>query len=98
MVSASTKGRPLYPVRKISGPRPLCCCAENCLRSAVEGTTPGESMTTINLALIDYALLLIYFGFVLGIGFALKRTTTSTGEFFMAGRSIPPWTTGLAFL
>jgi SSS family solute:Na+ symporter len=55
-------------------------------------------MTTINLALIDYVLLLIYFGFVLGIGFALKRTTTSTGEFFMAGRSIPAWITGLAFI
>jgi SSS family solute:Na+ symporter len=55
-------------------------------------------MTTINLALIDYVLLLIYFVFVLGIGFALKRTTTSTGEFFMAGRSIPAWITGLAFI
>src|SRR3954451_78453 len=54
--------------------------------------------TSINLALIDYVLLLIYFGFVLGIGFALKRTTTSTGEFFMAGRSIPAWITGLAFI
>src|SRR3954468_3282195 len=55
-------------------------------------------MTTINLALIDYLLLLIYFGFVLGIGFALKRTTTSTGEFFMAGRSVPAWIAGLAFI
>src|SRR5215471_4972031 len=55
-------------------------------------------MTTINLALIDYVLLIIYFGFVLGIGFSLKRTTTSTGEFFMAGRSIPAWITGLAFI
>src|SRR4051794_39697189 len=55
-------------------------------------------MTTINLAFIDYVLLLIYFGFVLGIGFSLKRTTTSTGEFFMAGRSIPAWITGLAFI
>src|SRR5687767_15146734 len=55
-------------------------------------------MTTINLALIDYVLLLIYFVFVLGIGFALKRTATSTGEFFMAGRSLPAWITGLAFI
>src|SRR4051794_36318514 len=55
-------------------------------------------MTTINLALIDYVLLLIYFAFVLGIGFALKRTTTSSREFFMAGRSIPAWITGLAFI
>src|SRR5437867_3000602 len=55
-------------------------------------------MTTINLAFIDYVLLLIYFAFVLGIGFALKRTTTSSREFFMAGRSIPAWITGLAFI
>ena len=53
---------------------------------------------TINLALIDYVLLLIYFVFVLGIGFALRRSATSTGEFFMAGRSIPAWITGLAFI
>ncbi|HXU80224.1 MAG TPA: sodium:solute symporter family protein [Polyangia bacterium] len=55
-------------------------------------------MTTINLALIDYVLLVIYFAFVLGIGFALRRSMTSTGEFFMAGRSIPAWITGLAFI
>jgi solute:Na+ symporter, SSS family len=53
---------------------------------------------SISLSLIDYVLLFIYFGFVLGIGFALKRTTTSSGEFFQAGRSIPAWITGLAFI
>jgi len=53
---------------------------------------------TIQLAAIDYVLLFVYFGFVLGIGFALKRSTTSGGEFFLAGRSIPSWITGLAFI
>src|SRR5256885_2490423 len=53
---------------------------------------------TISLGPIDYILLLVYFAVVLGIGLALKRTTTSTGEFFMAGRSIPAWITGLAFI
>jgi SSS family solute:Na+ symporter len=53
---------------------------------------------TINLALIDYVLLLVYFAFVLGIGFALKRTTQSSNEFFQAGRSIPAWIAGLAFI
>ena len=52
----------------------------------------------LSLALVDYALLLVYFVFVLGIGFALKRTTTSSDEFFMSGRSIPAWITGLAFI
>src|SRR3954454_21673681 len=97
MVSVSTD-EALYRVRKISAPGRLCCCAENHPDFAVEGTTREIPMTTINLALIDYVLLLIYFGFVLGIGFALKRTVTSTGEFFMAGRSIPAWITGLAFI
>jgi SSS family solute:Na+ symporter len=54
--------------------------------------------TTIQLGGIDYVLLLIYFVFVLGIGFALRRSTTSSREFFMAGRSIPAWITGLAFI
>ncbi|MDX2023834.1 MAG: sodium:solute symporter family protein [Deltaproteobacteria bacterium] len=52
----------------------------------------------LQLALVDYVLLLTYFVFVLGIGFALKRTTTSSHEFFMSGRSIPAWITGLAFI
>jgi SSS family solute:Na+ symporter len=54
--------------------------------------------TTITLSLVDYVLLFLYFAFVLGIGFALKRTTTSSHEFFLSGRSIPAWITGLAFI
>ena len=55
-------------------------------------------MTTVNLALVDYLLLLTYFGFVLGIGFALKRQASSSSEFFQSGRSLPAWITGLAFI
>src|ERR1700728_384248 len=36
--------------------------------------------------------------FVLGIGFALKRYMKGSGDFFLSGRSIPAWVTGLAFL
>jgi SSS family solute:Na+ symporter len=54
--------------------------------------------TTITLSLVDYVLLFVYFAFVLGIGFSLKRTTTSSNEFFLSGRSIPAWITGLAFI
>jgi SSS family solute:Na+ symporter len=53
---------------------------------------------TISLGPIDYVLLLVYFAFVLGIGYALRRSTTSSREFFQAGRSIPAWITGLAFI
>jgi SSS family solute:Na+ symporter len=54
--------------------------------------------TTFELAFVDYAILLTYFASVLGIGFALKRYTRSSTDFFLSGRSIPAWVAGLAFL
>ena len=42
--------------------------------------------------------MLVYFAFVLGIGFALKRYMRTSNDFFLAGRSIPAWVCGLAFL
>jgi len=54
--------------------------------------------TSIHLTAIDYSILTIYFLFVLGIGFALKRYMKGSGDFFLSGRSIPAWVTGLAFL
>ncbi len=50
------------------------------------------------LAWIDYTVMLIYFAFVLGIGFALKRYMKTSTDFFLSGRSIPAWVAGLAFL
>ncbi|MGC4016824.1 MAG: sodium:solute symporter family protein [Luteolibacter sp.] len=47
---------------------------------------------------IDYSILAIYLVFVIGIGFALKRYTKSAEDFFLSGRSIPGWVTGLAFI
>jgi SSS family solute:Na+ symporter len=47
---------------------------------------------------IDYLILAIYAAFVLGIGFALKRSVKSSEDFFSSGRRIPGWITGLAFL
>jgi SSS family solute:Na+ symporter len=52
----------------------------------------------IQLVWIDYVILMAYTCFVLGIGFALKRHMKSSSDFFMSGRSIPAWITGLAFL
>jgi SSS family solute:Na+ symporter len=54
--------------------------------------------TTLALRGIDYAILSIYFVFVLGIGWALKRHVKGSADFFLSGRSIPAWITGLAFL
>ena len=42
--------------------------------------------------------MLVYFVFVLGIGFALKRYMKTSTDFFLSGRSIPAWIAGLAFL
>lgn len=50
------------------------------------------------LAGIDYLIMLIYFAFVLGIGFALKRFMKTSTDFFLSGRSIPAWVCGLAFI
>ncbi|HNU99343.1 MAG: sodium:solute symporter family protein [Verrucomicrobia bacterium] len=55
-------------------------------------------MQSIQLGGIDYSILIIYSLFVLGIGFALKRFMKSSEDFFLSGRSIPAWITGLAFL
>ncbi|MGI8496760.1 MAG: sodium:solute symporter family protein [Gemmatimonadaceae bacterium] len=40
----------------------------------------------------------LYFAIVLGVGWALRRTTRTSTDFFQAGRSLPAWVTGLAFL
>jgi len=52
----------------------------------------------IRLELIDGAILVVYFAFVLGIGFVLKRHMRSSTDFFLSGRLIPTWVAGLAFL
>lgn len=52
----------------------------------------------IQLGIIDYAVLLIYVAFVVGIGFALRRYMKSSSDFLTSGRSIPAWVTGLAFI
>jgi solute:Na+ symporter, SSS family len=52
----------------------------------------------VNLTYIDWLIMLVYFAFVLGIGFALKRYMRTSNDFFLAGRSIPAWVCGLAFI
>src|SRR5213596_3212523 len=47
---------------------------------------------------LDYTLLVIYFAVVLGIGFAAKRSVKTSLDFFLSGRSLPAWVTGLAFI
>ena len=46
----------------------------------------------------DYLILVIYFVVVLGIGFAAKRYIKTSLDYFLSGRSLPAWITGLAFI
>src|SRR5215213_9095294 len=48
--------------------------------------------------LVDYAIVLTYFAVVLGVGFAAKRYIKSSLDYFLSGRSLPAWITGLAFI
>src|ERR671932_2885783 len=52
----------------------------------------------LHLGVVDTLLLFVYFVFVIGIGFALKRAVTNSTDFFLSGRSLPAWVTGLAFI
>ena len=52
----------------------------------------------MHLAPVDYLILIVYFAFVLGIGWTLRKRMSSSSDFLMAGRSVPVWITSLAFI
>jgi len=52
----------------------------------------------MKLTFIDWTIMSVYFVFVLGIGFALNRYMKTSKDFFLSGRSLPAWITGLAFI
>src|SRR6478752_3030448 len=47
---------------------------------------------------VDYLLIALYFVFVLGIGLSARASVSSSIDFFLSGRSLPAWVTGLAFI
>ncbi len=47
---------------------------------------------------IDYVLIAFYFLVVLGIGYLARRQVSTSLDFFLSGRSLPAWVTGLAFV
>ena len=51
-----------------------------------------------HLAPIDYAVMVVYFAAVLAVGWLLRRLMRTSTDFFLSGRSLPPWVTGLAFI
>ena len=55
-------------------------------------------MPSIGLSVLDWLIIAIYFAFILGLGYYLKRFTKSQEDFFMAGRKNSAWVAGIAFL
>jgi SSS family solute:Na+ symporter len=47
---------------------------------------------------LDYTLLFFYFAVVLAIGIAARSSIKTSMDFFLSGRSLPAWVTGLAFI
>ena len=58
----------------------------------------AQSEIRLNTNLADYLILVIYFVAVLGIGFAARRYVKTSLDYFLSGRSLPAWITGLAFI
>jgi solute:Na+ symporter, SSS family len=61
-------------------------------------TVAADSVLRLNLGWLDYVLVAIYFVFVLGIGFIARSQISTSLDFFLSGRRLPAWVTGLAFI
>jgi solute:Na+ symporter, SSS family len=58
----------------------------------------ASSPLRMDASWVDYLLIAIYFVTVLGIGLAARAQVSSSIDFFLSGRSLPAWITGLAFI
>jgi len=43
----------------------------------------------LRLATVDYLIIAVYFAFVLGIGWVLRKHLKTSTDFFESGRSLP---------
>jgi SSS family solute:Na+ symporter len=59
--------------------------------------SPG-AVEVRGLAGVDYAVIAVYFAFVLGVGWVVRRSVLTSKDFFEAGRRTPAWVAGLAFV
>jgi SSS family solute:Na+ symporter len=55
------------------------------------------SQLRLHLNAADYIILGLYFSTVLGVGFLVRRAIRTSADFFLSGRALPAWVTGLAF-
>jgi SSS family solute:Na+ symporter len=59
---------------------------------------PTVLATIIDANVVDYLIVALYFVVVLGIGLLARRQVSDSLDFFLSGRSLPAWVTGLAFV
>ncbi|MGW5238766.1 sodium:solute symporter family protein [Monashia sp. NPDC004114] len=63
---------------------------------SVAGLSTAGTLLSVNA--VDYIIIALYFVFVLGIGLLARRSVSDSIDFFLSGRSLPAWVTGLAFI
>jgi solute:Na+ symporter, SSS family len=61
-------------------------------------TAAADNPLRLDASAVDYILVALYFVFVLGIGLLARTQISSSLDFFLSGRSLPAWVTGLAFI
>ncbi|MCU1536110.1 MAG: sodium solute transporter superfamily [Humibacillus sp.] len=64
--------------------------------TALAGLPTADTLISANP--VDYVIIALYFVFVLGIGVMARRAVSDSIDFFLSGRSLPAWVTGLAFI
>jgi solute:Na+ symporter, SSS family len=55
-------------------------------------------MLRLHPSALDYAILAVYFLVVLGIGVVARLSVKTDVDFFLSGRRLPAWITGVAFI
>jgi solute:Na+ symporter, SSS family len=57
-----------------------------------------DDVLRLNPSALDYAIIAFYFLVVLGIGAVARLSIKTDVDFFLSGRALPAWITGLAFI
>ncbi len=76
----------------------LLAIAEKSSTYAVRYNSTRDGTRHLTLRAVDYLSLIIYFAFVLGIGWLAKRKITTSEDFLTSRHSVPVWITSLAFI
>jgi solute:Na+ symporter, SSS family len=70
----------------------------NTAQPEVSGLSEMSPTPVTDLTAVDYAVMALYFAAVLGVGWILRRVMRTSTDFFLSGRSLPAWITGIAFI